>query len=124
MEFVVGDIVILSMHDLHIHDNPKFAACFIGPFKVLKHIGKLVYCIELPPIYSALHNIFLVSMLKLYVPGSGYRTSTNVQPVLVDGEQQYKVENIMAECSHGNYKQYLVHWVGYSAGHDLWLPES
>ena len=29
----------------------------------------------------------------------------------------------MAECGHGNYKQYLVCWVSYLAEHDLWLPE-
>ena len=52
-----------------------------------------------------------MSKLKLYVPGGGDGTSTNVQPVLVDGEEQYEVEIIMAECGHGNHKQYLVCWV-------------
>ena len=102
----------------------KFAAHFIGPFKVLKHIGKLAYCIELLPIYSALHNVFHMSKLKLYIPGGGDGTSTNVQPVLVDGEEQYEVKKIQAEYGHGNCKQYLVCWVGYLAKHDLWLPES
>ena len=60
-----------------------------------------------------------MSKLKLYVPGGGNGTSINIQPVLVDGEEQYEVEKIMAEYGHGNYKQYLVFWVGYSADHDL-----
>ena len=68
-------------------NNCKFTAHFIGPFKVLKHIGKLVYCIKLPPIYSALQNIFHVSKLKLYISGGGGGTSTNVQPVLIDGKE-------------------------------------
>ena len=84
MEFVVGDLIMLSMHDLHVCDNYKFAAHFIGPFKVLKHVGKLVYHIELPTFYSTLHNVLHVFKLKLYIPGDG--TSTNVQPVLVDSE--------------------------------------
>ena len=84
---------------------------------MLKCIGKLAYCIE-----SALDNVFYVSKLKLYVPGCGDGTSTNVQPVLVDGEEQYEVEKIMAECGHGNHKQNLVCWVGYLAKQDLWLP--
>ena len=62
--------------------------------------------------------------LKLYIPGGGDGTSTNVQPVLVNGEEQYEVKKIMAECSCGNCKKYLVCWVGYLAEHDLWLPES
>ena len=35
-------------------------------------------------------------------------TSTNIQPVLVDGKEQYEVEKIEAECSLANCKQYLV----------------
>ena len=82
---------------------------------MLKRIGKLAYYIELPLIYSALHNVFYVSKLKLYDPGGGDGTSTNIQLVLVDGEEQYKVEKIVAECGYGNCKQYLVCWVGYLA---------
>ena len=51
---------------------------FIGPFKVIKCVGKLAYCIDLPPIYSALYNVFHVFKLKLYILGGGDGTSTNV----------------------------------------------
>ena len=125
MEFVVGDLVMLSICDLHMHDNCKFAAHFIGPFKVLKHVGKLAYRIELPPIYSALHNVFHVSKLKLYIPGGGDGTSTNTYSrfwLMVKNSMRFK--KILAEYGHGNCKQYLVFWVGYLAEHDLWLPES
>ena len=77
----------------------------------------------MPPIYSALHNVFYVYKLQLYIPGSGNGTSINVHPVLVDGEKKDEVKNIVAEHGHCNCKQYLVHWVGYLAEHDLWLPE-
>ena len=93
MEFVVGDLVMLSTLDLCMYNNHKFSACLIGLFKVLKGIGMLAYRIELPLIYSALYNevqskllLFHVSKLKLYIPG-GYGTSTNVQPVLVNGDE-------------------------------------
>ena len=72
------------------------------------HIGKLAYHIKLPSIFYALHSVFHMYKLKLYVPGGGDGTSTNVQPVLVDVEEQYEVERIMAECGHSNHKQYLV----------------
>ena len=124
MEFKIGDLVTLSTHDLCTCDNRKFAACFIGPFQVLEHICKLAYRIELPPIYSALHNILYVLKLKLYIPGGGNGTSINVHRVLVNGEKQYEVEKIVAEYSCSNYKLYLVHWVGYLVGHDLQLCES
>ena len=69
MEFVEGDLVMLSMHDLHMCYNCKFAAHFIGPFKVLKCIDKLAFHTKLLPIYSAIHSVFYVSRLKLYIPG-------------------------------------------------------
>ena len=121
---MVGDLVILSKDDLHICNNRKFAARFIEPFKVLKYIVKLVCHIELTPIYSSLHNIFHVSKLKLYIPSGGNGTITKLQLFLVHGEEQYEVEKTMSECGYSNYKQYLVRWVGYSAKHDLWVPES
>ena len=85
---MVGDFFMLSTCALYMHDNCKFASHFIGSFKVLKHISKLAYHIKLLPIHSALHNVFFISRLKLYVPSDGDWTSTNVQPVLVDGEEQ------------------------------------
>ena len=108
VEFVVGDFVMLSTYNLWMSNNCKFAAWFIKPFKVLKCIGKLTYHIELPPIYSALHNVIHVSKLKLYVPGGGDGTSTNVKLVLVDGEEQYEVEKIVAEHGCDTCEQYLV----------------
>ena len=35
-----------------------------------------------------------------------------------------EVEKFVSECGNGNYKRYLVCWVGYSAEHTLWLPKS
>ena len=124
MEFVVGDLVMLSMHNLCMYNNCKFAAHFIGPLNMLKYVGKLAYHIELPPIYSALHNIFHMSMLNLYVSDGSDGTSTNIQLVLVNGEEQYEMEKIVAECGCGNHKQFLVYWVSYSTKHDFQLPES
>ena len=121
---MVGDLVMLSTHDLHMHNNCKFAAHFIEPFQVLNCIGKFAYHINLPLIYSTLHNAFHMPKLKLYIPNGGDGTSTNVQPVLVDDDEQYEVEKIVAEYGHGNCKHYLVCWVGYLAKHYLWLPES
>ena len=89
---MVNDLIILSMYDLYMGNNCKFAAHFIGLFKALKCAGKLDYCIELPFIYSAFYNVFHVS--KSYIPGGSDGTSTNVQPVLVDGKEQYEVEKI------------------------------
>jgi hypothetical protein len=42
----------------------KSAPRFIGPFKVLSRKGEVAYELELPEIFSAIHNVFHVSQLK------------------------------------------------------------
>ena len=57
MEFWLVTLLCYQYITYICSNNHKFAAYFIGPFKLLKHIGKLAYHIELPPIYSLLYNV-------------------------------------------------------------------
>ncbi|MCI39935.1 hypothetical protein A2U01_0061167, partial [Trifolium medium] len=40
---------------------------FIGPFQILKRVGKVAYRIVLPPSLANLHDVFHVSQLRKYV---------------------------------------------------------
>jgi len=42
----------------------KLASRFIGPFKILKHIGPVAYEINLPSQLVKVHNVFHVSLLR------------------------------------------------------------
>ena len=42
----------------------KLAPRYIGPFKILKEVGAVAYCLELPEEMSDIHNIFHASQLK------------------------------------------------------------
>nr|GFB49568.1 putative reverse transcriptase domain-containing protein [Tanacetum cinerariifolium] len=50
LEFEVGDKVMLKV--------------YVGPFKVIKRVGSVVYKLELPEELSRVHNTFHVSNLK------------------------------------------------------------
>ncbi|KAL8147422.1 hypothetical protein AgCh_004941 [Apium graveolens] len=44
----------------------KLKPRYVGPFEILKKVGKVVYELALPPHMQHIHNVFHVSMLKRY----------------------------------------------------------
>ena len=61
----------------------------MGPYRVLKRIGKVAYEIELPQEMSAIHNVFHVSMLKKYIPS----TDQVVEPRTVQVQEDLTYES-------------------------------
>ncbi|CAJ2646034.1 unnamed protein product [Trifolium pratense] len=45
----------------------KLTSKFIGPYQILKRVGKVAYRIALPPSLANLHDVFHVSQLRKYV---------------------------------------------------------
>ena len=41
---------------------------YVGPFEILKKVGKVAYELALSPQMSNVHNVFHISMLKKYYP--------------------------------------------------------
>jgi hypothetical protein len=74
LEFEEGDHVYLKvsprrgMRSFKI--KGKLSPCFIGPFRIFRHVGKMAYQLKLPDHLSDVHDVFYVSQLKkcLHVP--------------------------------------------------------
>ncbi|GJZ24351.1 putative reverse transcriptase domain-containing protein [Tanacetum coccineum] len=68
MEFQVGDKVMLKVLPwkgvVHFGKRGKLNPRYVGPFKVLEHVGSVAYKIELLQDLSRVHNTFHVSNLK------------------------------------------------------------
>ena len=45
----------------------KLSPKFVGPFEILKRIGKVAYELAFPPTLAGVHNVFHVSMLRKYI---------------------------------------------------------
>ena len=45
----------------------KFTLRYIGPFHIIKRVGKVAYKLDLPKEMKAIHLIFHVSLLKKYI---------------------------------------------------------
>ncbi|XP_071906002.1 uncharacterized protein [Coffea arabica] len=72
LKFEVGDKVFLRVKPLKSgvvsKKGKKLKPRYIGPFEILKRIGKVAYQLKLPASMAKVHNVFHVSMLKKYHP--------------------------------------------------------
>ncbi|KAL1209439.1 hypothetical protein V5N11_033152 [Cardamine amara subsp. amara] len=71
LEFEVGDSVYLKMALLRGPNRSitatKLSPRYMGPFRVVEHVGPVAYRLELPEIMQAFHKVFHVSMLKKFL---------------------------------------------------------
>uniref|UniRef100_A0A7N2MWN1 RNA-directed DNA polymerase n=1 Tax=Quercus lobata TaxID=97700 RepID=A0A7N2MWN1_QUELO len=71
VEFEVGDMVFLKVFPMkgvmRFGKKGKLSPRFVGPFEILKRIGKVAYELPLPPTLAEVHNVFHVSMLRKYI---------------------------------------------------------
>ena len=76
LEFEARDHAFLHVSPKHgvlwFKQDKKLLQQFIGPFKVLEHMGEVAYRFALPPHLSRVHNVFHVSMLRKYEPTKGH----------------------------------------------------
>ena len=45
-------------------------------------------------------------------------------PIIINEEEEYKVEEVQKHRKWGKETQYLIHWKGYGDEHDQWIAES
>lgn len=126
VEFQVHQEVLLSTRNIHLKGpgSPKFMPKWIGPFTVVKRIGKTAYELELPA-NMKVHDVFHASLLK------PYHKDGRVQPpppeLMVDGQEEFEVELILdrrlQKSGKKTKKYYCVKWRGYGHEHNTWEPE-
>ena len=72
LELHVGDRVFLKVSPMRgvrrFGRRGKLSPRYIGPYEILDRVGAVAYRLALPPELSAIHPVFHVSMLRLYVP--------------------------------------------------------
>ena len=66
----------------------KLSPKFVGPFEILKRIGKVAYELALPPTLAEVHNVFHVSMLRKYIPDPSH--VLNYEPLKIKDNLTYE----------------------------------
>ena len=92
VEFEVRDMIFLKVAPMkgvmRFQKKGKLSPRFVGPFKILKHIGKVAYELALLPTIVGVHNVFHVSMLRKYIPDPSH--VLNYEPLKIKDNLTYE----------------------------------
>jgi len=124
-EFKAGDMVFLDASNIqNTQPSRKLSHRRLGPFPIDSQVGNGAYRLRLPPSMSRLHPIFNVVKLSLAPldPIPGRRISPPPLPEIVDGKEEWVVEEILDSRMVNRKLCYLVKWEGFSVEHNSWEP--
>jgi hypothetical protein len=121
--FAVGDKVLVNSKYMKTkRPSKKLNHRYLGPFHIKKLVGSRAVKVALPKTIRC-HDVFHISLLEPYTSNTlKGREVTLPEPEIVDGEEEYEPERILAaewrKAKRGNKKwvEYLVQWKGYPVG--------
>jgi len=87
-------------------------------------MGPVIYRLKLPDQWW-IHPIFHASILSPYLETETHGPNfPQPPPDLIEGEEEYKVEAIIAHGKQGKGHQYLMKWTGYPSSKNSWQSSS
>ena len=94
----------------------------MGPFRIVKKIGRSAYQIQLPASWTRIHPVFNEVLLT---PVNDPQFIQQIEPeplgpIDMEGELEYEVEEVMSSQKHGQGIQYLIKWKGYGNEENTW----
>ena len=125
--FKPGNKVFLDASDIWTtHPSQKLSHRRLGPFVVERRIGPIAYCLRLPHRMKQLHPVFNVVKLTLAPDNliTGRKTEDHLPPIVIDGEAEWEVEEILDSHWHRRRFQYLIKWKEYGCEHNSWESTS
>jgi hypothetical protein len=124
--FQTGDQVWLDGCNIKtFHPTAKLAPKRHGPFPIIRVLLPITYELCLP-VQWKLHPVFHVDLLTPYRETEFHSVNYDKPPPdLIDGEEEYEVERIVASrrFGRGHKLQYLVKWKGYPDAENQWVAK-
>jgi len=119
--FKPGDQVYLDASDIKTTcPSLKLSHCRLGPFKVKYQVGPSAYHLKLPHRMRLLHLVFNVVKLSATPedPIPGRKLQAPPPPIVVNGEPEWEVEEILDSRWHWRRFQFLIKWKDFGRKHN------
>jgi len=102
--------------------SEKLTERFVGPYQVKGIISANVIELDLPSIVK-IHLVINVSRVHKYKDQVEGQKKEWLAPIIIKGEEEYKVEKILNKRKFRGKNRYLVWWKGYMVKEDTWEPK-
>ena len=125
--FKPGDRVYLDASDIQTtRPSKKLSHLKLGPYAIDRQVNANAYCLKLPKSMRRLHPVFNVVKLSL-APQDPFPTRKPPPPPapeLVDGEEEWEVEEVLDSRLLRGKLKFLVKWKGFGREENSWEDAS
>ncbi|QRW22888.1 Retrotransposable element Tf2 protein [Rhizoctonia solani] len=123
LEYSVGKKVWLDGKNVELRTNSnKLDPKRLGPFKIIKKVSSHAYRLELPETLK-IHDVFYIGLLSKSHKSPNQPFPEQPPPETIEGEEEYKVEQIIDSKRQRGKWLYLIKWKGYGPEDNSWEPE-
>jgi len=119
--FAPGERVMLATKNLRLKfPSRTLSPRYLGPLVVREAVGKNAYRLSLPTGWK-IHDVVNIERLEKYHARSNDNACEMPGSVLVDEEEEWEVDKILAKRRRKGETQYLVRWLGWGPEYDQWV---
>jgi len=122
-DYKVENLVMLSTKDLKYQmvgrRTEKLTERFVGPYKIKKIVLSNVVELQLPSMVK-IYPVVNVSRIRRYVGQVEEQRKEQPAPVIIEGEEEWKVERILNKQQIREKDKYLVYWKRFTVESDTW----
>ncbi|QRW26619.1 Retrotransposable element Tf2 protein [Rhizoctonia solani] len=123
MDWVMTEKVWLDGKNVELRTNSnKLDPKWLGPFEVTEKISSHAYCLKLPDTLK-IHDMFYVGLLSKAHKSPSQPFPERPPPETIEGEEEYKVKQIIDSKQQRGKWFYLIKWKGYGPEDNSWEPE-
>ncbi|XP_012477600.1 uncharacterized protein LOC105793221 [Gossypium raimondii] len=118
---------VIQKKILRFGQKGKLSPKFIGPYRILKHVGPVTYQLDLPPKLDQIHDVFHVSMLRRYWSDPTHIVpieEIEIRPDLTFEEKQMQILDCEVKVLRKKSIPLVkVLWRNHSSEEATWEPE-